>query len=387
MSSINIFILKAFVEKNNIFLMEKFYDGNKAASKITTDGKENQIFNGITDWLYEEEVLQVTNAMYWSPDSRFLAYVRFDDSQVEEYSLPIYDDTQYTRMNTIRYPKVDSSNPVAEIFIYDTDKQAHIKQLVPDSVKQGFEEYYIWGVKFFSNAEIIITYVNRDQKSAITVINDVLTGTVNNEKEYPPKSSDYWNTPKDLAISKEYDFYFQIWYIDNFANILAFNRKNGNVQQITSHQFDVTDILYVNDKLGEIFYLATNGDPKQRHVFRTKFSVINSKSFCMTCKDSEKLKKEFKEPANNMFEFTESNYCLYFSASFSTNGDFFALECLGDRIPITYIKSTMNKELEYVYDDNSKLKTILDSTVLPKKSYMTVVLDDETGESKFKNVF
>ncbi len=366
--------------------MKQFYDGNKAASQITTDGKENQIYNGITDWLYEEEVLETSNALYWSPDSRFLAFIRFDDSQVEEYSLPVYDELPYSRMSSIRYPKVDSPNPLAAVLIYDTEKNEHINLIVPDSVKQGFGEYYIWAVKFFSNSEIIITYVNRDQKSAVTVLNDILTGTVNNEKEYPPNDSEFWNIPKDLAVSKEYDFYFQIWYIDNFANILAFNRKNGNVQQITSHNFDVTDILHVNEKLGELFYLGTNGDPKQRHVFRTKFTVLNSKPVCLTCKDSNNLKKEFKEPVNNQLEFTESTKCLYFSASFSTNGDFYALECLGDRIPITYIKSTMNEKLDYVYEDNSKLRAIVDSKVLPKKSYLTVVLDEETGESKSRKI-
>lgn len=142
--------MKAFVERNNIFMMTKFFDGQKDASQVTTDGEPNKIYNGITDWLYEEEILQVINAMYWSSNSRFLAYIRFDDSEVEEFSVPVYDDTPYTFMNIIRYPKVDSTNPTAEVFVYDTEKKATIKQQIPEMVSHGFGDYYILNVAFFS---------------------------------------------------------------------------------------------------------------------------------------------------------------------------------------------------------------------------------------------
>lgn len=373
----------AFVDKNNIFLMEKFFDGQKDASQITTDGSEKTIYNGITDWLYEEEILLSSNAMYWSENSRYLAYIKFDDSNVQVFDMPIYDSNNYPQMGSMRYPKVGSQNPTVDIFIYDTENKKNIKQQVPNSVLEGFVDYYVWNVKFLSNYELIIVYVNRVQTKSITVVNDVSTGTVNMNKEYPSTQGIGWNTPIDLKVSTMHNAYFQIWSIDNFQNILSFNRKTGNVQQVTMHQFDVTEIVYINDNIGEVFYIGTNGDPKQRHLFRKKFTDLNSSPVCMTCKDSHKLPETYINPGNlkNQINFDNGTKCLYHSASFSTDGDFYALNCLGDRIPITYIKSIKNESINYIYEDNEKLKESVDKKILPKKSYLTVVLNEETNET------
>lgn len=375
----------AFVDKNNIYLMERFIKGEKTVIQITNDGKENTIYNGITDWLYEEEIMHASNSMYWSPNSRYLAYIKFNDSLVEKFSIPVYNEELESHLYSIRYPKVNSLNPTVQVLVYDTEKDLTITQNLSNSVKIGFKEYYIWNIQFLSDVELITVYVDREQKKSITIITDILTGAVNMEKEYPSKTSLTWNLPKDLIISK--DYYFQIWYIDNFANILAFNSKNGNVKQVTMHNFDVMDILHVNEKSEDIFYIATNGDPKQRHLFRKKISDLNGNSECLTCSDSKLVPKVFIEPSKNQSQFDSSDKCLYHSASFSQNGDYYALECLGDRIPITFIKSTINESVNFIYEENFKLKELIDSKILPNKSYVTVMLDEETGETADAEIY
>lgn len=268
----------AFVDKNDIHLMDKFFEGQKDAIQITDDGVENTVYNGIADWVYEEEILQATNAMYWSPNSRFLAYIKFNDSNVDLFTLSIYEDLPHSHLYNIRYPKAGMVNPTVEVIVHDTEKNQAIKQTVPNSVKQGFVEYYIFNVKFFSDSELIVVYVNREQKKSITVITDVLTGNVNFEKEYPTQDSSAWDIPIDLDVSKSHDLYFQIWSIDNYANILAFNSKNGNIQQVTTHQFDVTEIVYVHEVSSEVFYIGTNNDPKQRHLYKKKISRIQNQN-------------------------------------------------------------------------------------------------------------
>lgn len=150
---------------------------------------------------------------------------------------------------------------------------------------------------------------------------------------------------------------------------------------MTSHDFDVTDILFVNEKLGKIFYVATNGDPKQRHVFSVMFTDLNGKTECLTCDHVKNVTNEYVDPAKNLKLFWGSEKCLYHSASFSANGDYYALECLGDRVPITYIKSTLDEKLKFVYEKNIKLWKLVLSKHLPQKSYLTVELDAKTGES------
>lgn len=371
----------AFVEKNNIYLLADFTSIDKQSTQITTDGLENTIYNGIADWVYEEEVLHTTNAMYWSPDSSYLAYMKFDDSEVEEFTILMYNEEPYADKKTIRYPKVDSTNPTASVHVYDTNAATSIKMNEPNSVSQGFGDYYIWSVDFCSNSELLVVYVDRNQKKSITVVYDVTSGNAKLQKEYPSAEAqeDTWNTPKGLLISTKHNEYFQIWNVNNYANIIAFNIKTGSVEQITDHQFDVMDLLKVNDKSGDIYYVATNGDSMQRHVFKKQFTTDYSVAKCLTCQDSNKVAKEFYEPAKNLVRFNETFRCLYHTASFSLNGEFYALECLGDRIPVTYIRSSINEKLNYIYENNSELAALVDSKFMPKRAYKTIVFDKENN--------
>lgn len=114
--------------------MSKFFDGIKDAIQITHDGKELEIYNGITDWLYEEEILYQTNAIWWSPDSLKLAYIKFNDSLVEFYRFPTYDGSPYGAMNRIRYPKPDTKNPTAFVYIYNAEIGDTLKLTLPESL-------------------------------------------------------------------------------------------------------------------------------------------------------------------------------------------------------------------------------------------------------------
>lgn len=101
--------------------MDKYFATNsKESIQITFDGEENTVYNGITDWLYEEEIFLHSTALFWSPSENKLAYVKFNDSNVDYYMFPIYDGTQYNYVNKIRYPKADAKNPIVKVFIYDS---------------------------------------------------------------------------------------------------------------------------------------------------------------------------------------------------------------------------------------------------------------------------
>ena len=81
----------AYVRDNNIWIRKFDFD---TEVQVTKDGELNKILNGITDWVYEEE-FAVTNLMAWSPDSEYLAFVRFDESEVPEYSMQMYGEGLY----------------------------------------------------------------------------------------------------------------------------------------------------------------------------------------------------------------------------------------------------------------------------------------------------
>jgi hypothetical protein len=103
--------------------------------QITKDGVLGTIFNGITDWLYEEEILYQPSAMFWSPKSRFLAYIKFNDSNVDYYTFPLYDGSKYNTLSQIRYPKTGGQNPIVKMFVHDTKQQETKELQVPEGLK------------------------------------------------------------------------------------------------------------------------------------------------------------------------------------------------------------------------------------------------------------
>jgi dipeptidyl-peptidase-4 len=110
--------LKAFHRDRNLWLSNA--DGSNELA-VTTDGNEkNRIKNGIASWVYGEELFQNT-AMWWSPDSKKIAYYRFDESSVPDYYLQLSQTKLQSTLDVEPYPKAGAPNPTADLFIYDLD--------------------------------------------------------------------------------------------------------------------------------------------------------------------------------------------------------------------------------------------------------------------------
>ncbi|KAL4688356.1 hypothetical protein H8959_004608 [Pygathrix nigripes] len=113
----------AYVYQNNIYLKQRPGD---PPFQITFNGRENKIFNGIPDWVYEEEMLATKYALWWSPNGKFLAYAEFNDTDIPVIAYSYYGDEQYPRTINIPYPKAGAKNPVVRIFIIDTTYPAYV---------------------------------------------------------------------------------------------------------------------------------------------------------------------------------------------------------------------------------------------------------------------
>lgn len=105
----------AYVRDNNLFVRDLETDCETA---ITTDGLRGHIINGATDWVYEEEYA-FTRAWVFSPDSRQIAYLRFDESRVREFSMMRYDEQLYPEPFTFKYPKAGEENSRVTLHVYD----------------------------------------------------------------------------------------------------------------------------------------------------------------------------------------------------------------------------------------------------------------------------
>ena len=106
----------AYVKDNNLFLMNL---ESKQEIQITNDGINNKIINGASDWVYEEE-FGLVNAFFWSPDGKKIAFYRFDESEVKEFSMDMFQGELYPTQYEFRYPKAGEENSKISIHLYDT---------------------------------------------------------------------------------------------------------------------------------------------------------------------------------------------------------------------------------------------------------------------------
>ncbi|NQU52392.1 MAG: DPP IV N-terminal domain-containing protein, partial [Bacteroidetes bacterium] len=113
----------AYVRENNIFLKNLKFG---STSQATFDGKKNEILNGTPDWVYEEE-FGFNKAFWWSPDSKFVAFIRFDETEVPEFTMPMYagetpsynENKLYPGEETFKYPKAGEKNSGISVKVYD----------------------------------------------------------------------------------------------------------------------------------------------------------------------------------------------------------------------------------------------------------------------------
>ncbi len=105
----------AFVKNNNLFYKDI---ASNTEIQITKDGEWNKIINGKSDWAYEEE-LKLTRAYEWNSQSDRIAYLKFDESEVKGYQIPLYYDMQYPNYFNYKYPKVGEENSKVSVWIYD----------------------------------------------------------------------------------------------------------------------------------------------------------------------------------------------------------------------------------------------------------------------------
>ena len=247
----------AFAKENNLF----FYDiVSKKITQITTDGKKNSIINGITDWVYEEE-FEFVRAFDWSADSKKLAFIRFDETLVPEFSMNIYKKDLYPTVETFKYPKAGEKNAVTSLHIFDLNSNQTKK------IELGnYSDFYIARMQWTSDANVVSCQVlNRHQDNLDLIFVDSNSGTAKvilNEKDKA-----YVEVTNNLTFLKDNSF---IWSSEkNEFNHLYLYEKTGKLKnQITSGNWDVTDYYGFDEKSKIVFYQSVENGSVNRDVYK-----------------------------------------------------------------------------------------------------------------------
>jgi dipeptidyl-peptidase-4 len=252
----------AFVRNNNLFYVNL---STMKEVQVTDDGKFNHVINGSTDWVYEEE-FSFAKAFYWSPDGKKLAYHRFDETDVRQYTMQKWNrGALYPEDYVFKYPKAGEDNSVVEIWVYDL---ATGKKVKADTGSET--DIYIPRVKWTTNPNVLsIRRLNRLQNVLDIIHTDVSTGTskvVLSEKNDKYVDIDYCD---DLFYLNDGKQFIHSSEQSGFKHIYLYTIDGKLVNQVTRGDWEVTEFLGADEKLKLLYYISTEGG----HLYRQLYSI------------------------------------------------------------------------------------------------------------------
>ncbi|XP_068091989.1 A-type potassium channel modulatory protein DPP6 isoform X2 [Hyperolius riggenbachi] len=348
-----------FIFENNIFYK---MNADSNPIRLVSTGKEGVIFNGLSDWLYEEEIFKSHIAHWWAPDGARLAYTTINDTKVPTAEIPVYTGSAYPTVRTYHYPKAGFENPVATLHVVNLNGPLHHVQMKPPD-DQRMREYYITMVKWATNTKVAVNWLNRAQNISILTLCDAITGVCT--KKHEDESEAWLHRQNEQPIfSKDGRKLFFVRAIPQlgrgkFHHIAVSssqaNNSNDNLQSITSGDWDVTDILAYDEKNQKIYFLSTEDGPTRRHLYSTNTNGSFNRQ-CISCLLIEN--------------------CTYVSASFSHTLEYFLLKCEGPRVPIVTIHNTTDNQLLIELENNHRVRMAMEERQMPYSEFLQVQVED-----------
>ncbi|MFL1013069.1 S9 family peptidase [Flavisericum labens] len=272
-----------FAKENNLFIKDL---GSEKTTQITFDGKKNEIINGIGDWVYQEEFSEspvsfkkpftFVRAFDWNADSNKIAFIRFDETEVPEFSMDIYGQDLYQTQQVFKYPKAGEPNSKVSLHIYSLGTKKTNKV----EVDKAYNDFYIPRMKWTQNPNVLSAqYMNRHQ-------NELDLWMINTEKN-----------KADLVVAEEDDAYVElstsltflkddsfIWTSekDGFNHIYHYNKDGKLINQVTKGNWEVTNYYGYDEDNSTVFYQSTENGSINRDVYSIKLNGRNKERLTKT---------------------------------------------------------------------------------------------------------
>ncbi|MCF8297272.1 MAG: S9 family peptidase [Saprospiraceae bacterium] len=330
----------AFVRKNNLFVKDIV---KNIEIQITKDGSDGKIINGTTDWVYEEE-FSFTKGFYWSPDSRNIAFYKFDETNVKEYSMEIYGKL-YPEKYNYKYPKAGEDNSIVSINVYDVINSS-IK-----SVDIGDEkDIYIPRIKWTNDPNLLsIQRMNRLQNKL-----EILIANINNDKTevvYTEENKYYIDITDNLTFLDDNEHFVINSEADAYNHIYLYNFKLKKLTQLTKGEWDVIEIKGVDKKKKLVYYISAEDSPLERYLYSVKL-------------DGSKKTKISQRKGWNEVAFSE-NYKYYINTFSDAN------------TPPYYSINTSNGDMKIELENNSALIKKMQLYGFSKQEFFTIKTSED----------
>jgi dipeptidyl-peptidase 4 len=326
----------AYVYKNNIYI---FDIASQTHTQITTDGKANEVINGITDWVYEEE-FGFVRAFDWSIDDTYIAYIRFDETDVPRFSMDMFSQQLYPSQTVFKYPKAGEKNADVSLHIYQVDtKQTKNIDL------SSYNDFYIARIQWTKDNNVLSAQVlNRHQNNLDLLFIDAKTGTKKVVLNETDKA--YVDVTNNLTFLADNSF---IWTSEKSGyNHIYHYDKNGKLKkQLTNGKWDVTKYYGFDSKNQKIYYQSVENGSINRDVY----------SIDLKGKNKKRLSKQVGTNA----------------ATFSPNFEYFILSYASANHAPEYVMVETKSALPVkTLVENSALEKKLEEYSLPNKEFFEV---------------
>lgn len=327
--------MMAFVRDGNIFIKKFEFD---TEVQVTNDAERNKVMNGITDWVYEEE-FETTRLLSWSEDSGYLAFVRTDETEVQEYSMPMYGTSQYPTSYTYKYPKAGTPNSRVSLHIYNVVDRSRKEVTFRDGAP-----YYIPRIEFVGReGQLAVFTLNRQQNHLrlFYVQNKTLLPKLileDKSKTYVNSHNVTWSRfiPSGFIYPSERD---------GFRHLYHYSDKGVLLRQVTSGHYDVTN-FYGADASGNLYYQAADESPMRRSIYRI----------------DPKGKRTALHPGQGSNQAIFSDSFAYYISTFNNT----------TTPTVTAVYATGNLKPFRVLEDNQKLQQRLEEYRVAPKEFITL---------------
>jgi len=330
----------AYGYHNNLYI--KDFETNQTI-QITFDGEKNKIINGITDWVYEEEFAFV-RAFEWNADGTYLAFIRFDETEVPEFSMDVYGQGLYPEQEVFKYPKAGEANALVSLHIYDLNS----KKINDVQLSKPYSDFYIPRIEWTNDANVLSAqYSNRHQNELdLWMIN---ANNMSSKLVLAETDKAYIDVTDNLTFLKDNSF---IWTseADGFNHIYHYSKDGKLINQVTKGPWEVTDYYGFDEKNNTVFYQSVENGSINRDVYSIRIDGKNKKRL---------TQNEGTNSADFSADFT------YFINTFSS----------ATKAPEYTLHTAKDGKLVKVIKENSPLEKKLQAYNLPKKEFSTIAVN------------
>ncbi|WP_047416673.1 S9 family peptidase [Cellulophaga sp. Hel_I_12] len=328
----------AYVFENNLYI---FTIATQKTMQVTTDGIKNKIINGVTDWVYEEE-FGIVRAFDWNADGSKIAFIRFDETKVPEFSMDVYGTDLYQTQTVFKYPKAGEDNALVTLHMLDVDS-GKISDVNVDNA------YYIPRIKWMNDNNMLsVQTLNRHQdhlKMYAVNANDNTVSVLLEEKDKA-----YVDITDNLTFLKDDSF---IWTSENdgYNHIYLYRQDGKLIQQITKGNWEVTNYYGYDQKQNKVYYQGTENGSINRDVYSIGTNGKNKRRLSS---------KEGQNRADFSADFT---YFINTFSSATTPPEY------------TLHKALTGKKVKDILDNKALVKKLEDYQISPKE-FSTISVND-----------